>query len=103
VDGDDVELVARFFQDIRVRGDWSDIEPGDRVRIPYEFNARIGELEERGLWVFAGSQRRAYSFGWAEKPEIMKLNTVFVILVKKDNPVIIELGDEDAALAVAQK
>jgi transcriptional regulator with XRE-family HTH domain len=102
-DGDDVELIARFFQDIRDYADlWSDIEPGDRIRIPYEFNARIVELEERGHWVFAGSQRRAYSFGWAEKPEIMKLNTAVVIILKKDNPVITRLGDEDAALAVAQ-
>jgi transcriptional regulator with XRE-family HTH domain len=104
VDGDDVELIARFFQDIRDYADlWSDIEPGDRVRIPHEFNARIAELEHRGFWVFAGSQRRAYSFGGAEKPQIIKANTVFVIILKKDNPAIIRLGDEDAALAVGQK
>jgi transcriptional regulator with XRE-family HTH domain len=103
VDGDDVELVAQFFQDIRDWGDlWSDIEPADRVRVPHQFNARIAELEERGLWVFAGSQRRAYSVN-REKPQIIKLNTVYVIIVKNDNPVIIRLGDEDAALAVAQK
>jgi transcriptional regulator with XRE-family HTH domain len=103
VDGDDVELVAQFFQDIRDWGDlWGDVEPADRVRVPHDFNARIAEMEERGLWVFAGSQRRGYSFN-REKPEIIKLNTVYVIILKKDNPAIIRLSADDAALAVAQK
>jgi transcriptional regulator with XRE-family HTH domain len=105
VDGDDVELIAQFFQDIQDWGDlWGGMEPAERVRVPRDFNPRIGELEERGLWVFAGSRPQPFAFNrWEKQPEIIKLNTVFVIIVKKDNPAIIRLGHEDAALAVAQK
>jgi len=101
---DNVEVVAHFFQDIRDWCDlWNEIEPADRVRVPHDFNARIAELEEHGLGVFAGSQRRPYQFKMGEQAEVVKMNTVFVLIVKKENSAIIQLEGEDAAMAATQR
>jgi hypothetical protein len=86
----------------RMRGDiWADLGPADRVRVPYEFNARIAELESAGLWVFGGTERRAFTFNATMGSEVTRLNTATVMIAKPTNPAIIRLQDDDAALPVA--
>ena len=48
------------------------------------------------------TRRRIRPCVW-ERPEIITMTTVYRIIDKKDNPVIIHLSDENAALAVAKK
>jgi len=92
---DDIELIAALFQDLHDYGDiWSDLEPAERVRVPYSFNERICEIEERGLWIFAGTQKRTFSAGDTRVP----MNVVLVCIVKDSNPAIIRLENDDAVV-----
>ena len=50
-------------QDLHDWGElWNEIEPGQKVRTAQEFNDRIADLEESGLWVFAMRVPRPYEF-----------------------------------------
>ena len=92
---EDVELVAALYQDLHDYGDiWNDLEPADHVRVPYSFNERIHEIEERGLWIFAGTQKRTFSAGKAHLP----VNLVLVCILSDSNPAIIRLENDDAVV-----
>ena len=82
---------------------WSEIEPAERVRITHDFTARISELEEVGLWIFAGARRGSYKIESNLGEKTVKMETATVMITRPTNPAIIRLEGEDAALPVAHR
>lgn len=92
----EVELVSNFLQDLHDWGELGDdVEPGKRVKITYEFNARIAEIEAAGLWIFGLRVPRLYRT--ASGPLSLSIATIFI--VRSTNPTIIDLGPMRETLA----
>jgi len=58
----------------------------------HDFTARINELEEVGLWIFAGAQRGTYRIGTALGEKTVKMTTAAVMITRPTNPGIIRLA-----------
>src|SRR5262249_5057592 len=57
IDNDMVPFVASFLQDLMdSEGIWLRMDPGDRIRLSSQFTSQIQDLEDAGLYVFAGRQ-----------------------------------------------
>lgn len=95
-----VDLVGSFLQELHDWGEmWDEVEPGERVRIAHDFTKRIVELEQLGLWVFAGRTRRKVAAG--DKPLIF--NVLVVQVHRADNPTIIKIDPSKASVFAEAK
>jgi transcriptional regulator with XRE-family HTH domain len=94
------DLIADFLQELHDWGDlWDEIGPGERVRTAHEYTSRIKDLEERGLWVFAGKSKRYYSAG--EKSTALNVFVVYVL--KSTNPEIVTIDPSKASVFAQTK
>lgn len=97
---DDTQLVADFLQELHDWGELGDdIGPGERVRTAHEYTKRIKDLEDRGLWVFAGRNKRKYSSG--DKP--VSLSVFVVHVLKSTNREIVTLDPSKASVFAESK
>jgi transcriptional regulator with XRE-family HTH domain len=102
--GAEVDLVASALQELHDCSEmWDEIEPAERVRITHDLTARIKELEDAGLWVFAGARWGTYRFDSPLGEKSIKMETATVLITRSTNPAIIRLDGEDAALPVAHR
>src|SRR5690606_1352890 len=63
-DEQEADLIAGIVQEVHDWSDtWSDIEPGDHVRIQYRLGEAIKEIEAAGWSVFAGKRSGRREFG----------------------------------------
>lgn len=89
------DLIADFLQELHDWGDiWEEIGPGERVRTAHEYTNRIKELEEKGLWVFAGKSKRYYAVG--DKSTSLEIFVVYVL--KVTNPEIVTIDPSKASV-----
>ncbi len=89
------DLIADFLQELHDWGDvWEEIGPGERVRTAHEYTNRIKELEEKGLWVFAGKSKRYYALG--DKSTSLEIFVVYVL--KATNPEIVTIDPSKASV-----
>lgn len=94
------DLVGSFLQELHDWGEmWDETEPGERVRVAHDFTKRIAELEQLGLWVFAGRTRRKVAAG--DKPLIFNVLVIQVHLA--DNPTIIKIDPSKASVFTGTK
>jgi transcriptional regulator with XRE-family HTH domain len=92
---DDTQFVADFVQELHDWGELgNDIEPGERVRNAHEYTKKIRDLEDRGLWVFAGRNKRNFPFG--DKPVLLSIFVVHVL--RSTNPAIVTLDPSKASV-----
>ena len=97
---EDTDLVADFLQELHDWGELGDdMGPGERVRVAHEYSGKIKELEEKGLWVFAGQTKRKYVSG--NKPISLSIFTVHVL--KSSNPAIVTLDPSKASVFAESK
>lgn len=58
----DVEYISWVVSQIHDYSEiWGDIEPGSKVKTIYEFGEMLGEMEEKGLWLFGLRTKRNVS------------------------------------------
>lgn len=89
------DLIADFLQELHDWCDiWDEIGPGERVRTAHEYTNRIKELEDKGLWVFAGKSKKYYSLGEKSTP----LNVCAVYVLKSTNPEIVTIDPSKASV-----
>jgi transcriptional regulator with XRE-family HTH domain len=86
---EEVELVGSFLQDVRDCGDLGDMEPSEKVAQGHRFTQMISELDDHGLWVFAGRTKARY------RPAIAGIEAftwliVNVFVLRSTNPTIIK-------------
>jgi transcriptional regulator with XRE-family HTH domain len=94
------DLVGSFLQELHDWGEmWDETEPGERVRVAHDFTKRIAELEQLGLWVFAGRTRRKVAAD--EKP--LLFNVLVVQVHRADNPTIIKIDPSKASVFAEAK
>jgi hypothetical protein len=61
---EEMEAIASFFQLVQDYGDlYGDLEAGERVRVAYQLNAAIEEVESAGFWVFGAREMRRLEGG----------------------------------------
>ena len=97
---DDTQLVADFLQELHDWGELGDdIEPGERVRISHEYTKQIKDLEDRGLWLFAGRTKHKYS----SDDKTVSLSVFVVHVLKATNPAIVTLDPSKASVYAEPK
>jgi transcriptional regulator with XRE-family HTH domain len=102
--GAEVDLVASVLQELHDCSEmWDEIGPAERVRVTHDLTARIKELEDAGLWVFAGARWGTYRFDSPLGEKSIKMETATVLITRPTNPAIIRPDGEDAALPVAHR
>lgn len=95
-----VDIVGSFLQELHDWGDlWDEIEPAERVRVSHDFTKRIAELEQLGLWVFAGRTRRKIAAG----EKLPTFNVLVVQVHRSDNPTIIKIDPSKASVFAEAK
>lgn len=88
-DEEEANFIGSFIQTLVDYGDISSmVEPFDKVKIGYELQKLINELEERGYFVFGD---RGLEPMFPEKPKSEKWSVATIIIRKKENPEIIKV------------
>jgi len=76
---EEADAIGVFLQLVRDWGEcWSDIEPVERVRVGFDLQGPMTDLENMGYWVFSGQKRLKYHG--------VPLVTLSVIVAKATNP-----------------
>jgi len=87
-DEGEVDSVGDFLQGLSDWADmWNDIGPKDRIKAAYEYTEKIRELEEMGLWIFAGQNVRKLQ---GANTEVFKMTLGYVSVLRSDNPRIVK-------------
>lgn len=88
VDRDEMELLSGFFQSMQNWGDiLSDLEAGDHIRIGFEMNQELLELQELGLGLFGSCRKMKARFAFGnDTKEPIDWHVATLVAVRPDNP-----------------
>ncbi|MBD3343132.1 MAG: HNH endonuclease [Candidatus Lokiarchaeota archaeon] len=89
---EEVEIVSSFLQNAQDWGDiLSKIESGQRIKISFELNREIEELESYGFWIFGGYEYRKYKFDG----KLVDFRVAILRVIRNTNPSIIKINLEN--------
>lgn len=87
------DLVSEFLQEVHDLGETSDIgdlDIGKQVHFSYELNKKIDKLEQQGFFVFG--ERKRSKMTNSNKVDLGVWNVATIIILRDDNPKIINFG-----------
>ena len=86
---EEVEIVSNFLQNAQDLGDiLSEFESGERIKIAFDLNKEIEELESCGFWIFGGYEYRKYKFAG----KLEDLRVAILRVFRNTNPTIIKIN-----------
>lgn len=89
----EVEIIAVALQNIVDYGDISGmVEEYDRIKIGYELQQIINELDKNGYLIFG---ERSLEVMFSDEPKSEKWNVATIVIKKKENPDIIKVNLND--------
>lgn len=88
-DASEAEYIANTIQQIQDLMDINDaFEPADHVKVAFELNSTLQELEKQGFWIYMGIEKRILTGGVKKEPEnfpVLCLNIKRISLIKEMN------------------
>jgi transcriptional regulator with XRE-family HTH domain len=82
-----LEAISSIVQDLRDYGDiWGEIEPGERIKVAFQYNERIVELERLGYFIFGHRRKVIITSSGTDAKSSMDL--AVIVIKDRNHPAI---------------